>query len=482
MKKLKPYPFQTKAISAVRAYWKRGAKSVCLVCPTGGGKTFMGVVLVGKSKTLWVAHREELVHQAVKALSDEYGKDAVGYVMAGKPFRPEARIQVGTIQTLLARGKFPEAELLVLDECHHYLAKEWRQLHRLLSGLRRTLGLTATPSRGDGKALGDIFQAMVPAAQPQALIPWLLVPAEVFTPERRHGSDLAQYPVDAWLEYAGDRQGFVFCASVLQREGGVEGVDAAALTQRFRDNGISAALIHGKTPKGERRRVIDAFKAGEVKALVNCNVLTEGFNVPEAGVCMLVRNFRHPGAFIQATGRVLRKARGKKAATIIDLSGCVLKHGSPTDTRKYSLKGKPIRHGGGAGPVPGQTKEQAITGERLIKIEDQYIRRKKAKMAAYSAARNASPEGKAYNAARHASPERKAKQAAYYASPEGKAYSAARNASPEAKAKQAAYRASPEGKAKMAAYKASPEVKAKQAAYSAAYYAAYKAKKASDAG
>ena len=76
--------------------------------------------------------------------------------------------------------------------------------------------------------------------------------------------------------------------------------------------------------------------------ICNVYVLTEGFDVPNAEVCMLARGAGHAGIYLQMVGRVLRPAPGKTEAILIDLPGCSHEHGMPTANRDYALSGRAI--------------------------------------------------------------------------------------------------------------------------------------------
>ncbi len=344
-------PYQARAVDGVRGHWAAGTSAVCLVAPTGAGKTRLGEELVdGAGAVVWIAHRRELVMQTAARLRSRFGKTAVGVIMPGEYETRDAKIQVATVQTLLARKTLPPCDRLVLDEAHHYAAEEWSRMARSYPKAT-TLGLTATPERKDGEPLGDIFGALVVAAHYSELIAdGFLVPARVYRPASNLGNDLAQDPFDAWRGCSDGSQAFVFCARVqIARE----------LAQRFRDSGITAALIECNTPKRERDDLLSRFRQGTIRVLTNVNTLTEGVDVPEARTVILARAFGHVGGFLQAAGRVLRPAKGKPDAIVVDLTGSTIRHGLPTDDRVYSLSGRAISggappHGGGIAPAFSQ--------------------------------------------------------------------------------------------------------------------------------
>jgi DNA repair protein RadD len=359
MTKLRGY--QDRAVRSTLERFATGVSSVCLVAPTGSGKTRMGEEVAASAEhVVWVAHRRELVQQAAGRLAARFGRSSVGMVMPGEQETADARMQVGTVQTLLARDLRPDADLLVLDEAHHYAAHDWRQLREHYA-YARVLGLTATPERRDGEPLGDVFQELIVAASYSELIAaGYLVPCRVFQPPENLGNDLAQDPLEAWGKYSAGRQTFVFCARV-------DG--AHMLAQRFRDAGILAASIEAETPTRERDDTLRRFRAGKIRVLTNVGVLTEGIDVPEASVVEFARGFGHVGGFLQAVGRVLRPAKGKTHATLIDLTGSTLKHGLPTDDRDYSLGDRPIS---GEAPERGEAErpefQQSIRGLELSMV------------------------------------------------------------------------------------------------------------------
>jgi superfamily II DNA or RNA helicase len=136
---------------------------------------------------LVIAYRRELIEQASQKLTDAGIEH--GIIQAG-PDRPEARVQIASIQTLTARAvrtckiPLPPADLLVFDECHHVRAKTYMRLVAAYPNVV-ILGLTATPCRADGRGLGRVFQALVEAPSVAELTRLgYLVPAKIFAPVR----------------------------------------------------------------------------------------------------------------------------------------------------------------------------------------------------------------------------------------------------------------------------------------------------------
>jgi superfamily II DNA or RNA helicase len=296
-------PYQARAVDAARAAWADGARRVCLVMPTGAGKTITAAAIVG-ADALWLVHRRELAHQA-----------------------PGRAV---TIQQLVASGDRPEADVIVADEAHH-LAPGAEQWHAVAAHYPRILGLTATPQRGDGSALGDLFDRLVVGATYSELLTGgHIVEARVYRPPEPVDG-LARDPADAWRTLAGDRQGFAYFSRV-------------ELAERFAAAmGPTCATITGTTPDDVRGETLARFRRGELRCLSNVAVLTEGIDVPEASVCLIARGCDHASTYLQMVGRVLRPAPGKDHAVVIDLPGASHTHGLPTEDREYSLSGRAIK-------------------------------------------------------------------------------------------------------------------------------------------
>lgn len=324
---LTPRDYQLQAVADCRAQYQQGARSVLLVLPTGGGKTMIGALVVAgalqrQRRVLWLAGRRELVHQAAERMPVE-----AGLIMAGEP-RRDSPVQVASIDTLTARGELPHADLVVVDEAHHATATTWRHLLGQLPKAR-VLGLTATPVRHDGAALGDIFERMVLGPSIAELTRMgHLVPCEVVAPASR--GKLAMQPVDAWLQRAEGRPGFAFHRTITESQQFV-----AQLLER----GVAAAHVDGDTATSVRAAAVEAFRQGELECLSSVQVFTEGVDVPRAQVALLARACGHAGTYLQMAGRVLRPAPGKHSALVIDLRGTVHDHGLPAADRQWSLEG-----------------------------------------------------------------------------------------------------------------------------------------------
>jgi superfamily II DNA or RNA helicase len=337
-------PYQDRAIAGLRASYARGKRSPCLVLPTGAGKTVVAASIIRSAtergrRVLFLAHREELISQSVNKL-EQAGVTDIRVIQASRQLgRPSSPVCVASIPTLTKWiDRMPTADLVVFDECHHTIARTWQDIARAYPAAH-LLGLTATPQRGDGKPLGDVFDDLVVGATVRELTDLgHLVPCQVWSPPQRlDARELALSPVQAYQQHGQDRRCVVFTSTVEH---------ADRLMAEFVAGGVTCDVVHGGLPKAERKRRLDDLASGALRVVVNVHVLTEGWDCPAVAVCILARKPVHVGTYLQMVGRVLRPAQGKDHALLLDLCGSSLEHGPPDFDRTYSLDGEGISTAG----------------------------------------------------------------------------------------------------------------------------------------
>lgn len=351
-------PYQAKVIADVASEQAAGRRRILIVSPTGSGKTVIAGGLIEDAamqgmSVLFLAHRRELIGQASAKLY-AIGVDH-GIVQAGFPTRPGAAVQVASISTLHARAirsnrmELPPADLVIVDEAHHATASSYRTLLDAYPGAV-IIGLTATPSRSDGRGLGAVFECIVECPQVADLIAMgFLVPYRIYAPaspdltgvrvERGDyvEKDLAQRMNTAglvgdiptnWHRLAERRPTVVFATGVGH---------SISIRDAFRQTGVLAEHIDGTTPIEERDRILRQLSTGAVDVICNAMVLTEGWDCPAASCVVLARPTRQLGLYRQMVGRVLRPAPGKTDAIILDHAGAVFAHGFPDDPIEWTL-------------------------------------------------------------------------------------------------------------------------------------------------
>jgi DNA repair protein RadD len=353
--------YQALIVAEFGRHVERGERSILLVAPTGSGKTVIGAAIINCAiarghRALVIAHRREIITQT----RDKLVANGVnpGIVLAGfeDELRPYANVQVAGIQTLHARAirsnrmPMPAATYLVIDEAHHARASTYQKVLEAYPDAV-VLGLTATPVRGDGRGLGNIFKTMIEAPQAAELIKLgHLVPTKVYAPVDRDvakgvRTQTGDYVVSAlsarmntdqlvgdvvtdWLKHGDRRRTVAFAVDVSH---------SVHIRDAFLDFDVRAEHLDGSTPKTERDAILARLKSGETEVVSNCMVLTEGWDMPEVGCLILARPTRQLGLYRQMIGRVLRPAEGKANAIILDHSGTVYRHGLPEDHIEWAL-------------------------------------------------------------------------------------------------------------------------------------------------
>ena len=322
-------PYQRDVIDKFHDAVAAGRRRIILVAPTGSGKTIIGADIINtttraQKRVLVLAHRREIIQQTAAKLS--MNRVYPGIIMAGVQPRPLELAQLASIQTLWVRSQhtgrmdLPPADLLVIDECHHAPAKTYRKIIAAYPDAV-LLGLTATPCRGDGRGLGGIFETMIECPQvPDLISLGFLVPTRTYAPvdpdlsgvRTRHGDyveteladrmDRAKLVGDIvthWHKYGERRRTVAFAVSVGH---------SIHIRDEFIRSGVRCEHIDGSTPKPERDATLARLATGEIEVVSNCMVLTEGWDMPEVGCCILARPTKKMGLYRQMIGRVLRPA------------------------------------------------------------------------------------------------------------------------------------------------------------------------------
>lgn len=350
--------YQRAALDAVYDCWDTGVQRPAVVAPTGAGKTVMFSHLIREEheatgrRTVVLVHRDELADQAMDKIRQVAPHLSVGKVKAADN-DVHADVVVASVQTLARGDRLDQLldttdpfGLVIVDECHHAVAPSWL---RVLEGLGaqfskdyaenwavRMVGFSATLARSDGVGLGSVWQKVAYAISLVRLIRrgyladvrGLQVKLEDLdlADVRRSGGDyqtgalgealtaanIGEVVAQAYLEHAASRQGVVFTPTVDTAFDVANALNAADLP---------AAVISGTTPRDERQVLYRWYQEGKVQVLVNCMVLTEGFDAPWASCAVIARPTQSAPLYTQMVGRVLRPWPGKRDALVLDVVG-----------------------------------------------------------------------------------------------------------------------------------------------------------------
>ena len=331
------------------------------IAPTGAGKTVMlsavaNHLVKAGGRVLVLQHRDELVAQnrsTFRAVAP--GVDTDLFTAGRKRWSPS--VTFGMVQTLCRQDNLesmPKLDLLVIDEAHHVAAASYQNIithARSLNPGLKLFGVTATPQRGDGKALLAAFSNISDVITLGELISsGFLVKPRFFVIDCDIRGDLAKVKMTAsdfdmdqvsqimdkqavnerviqeWKDRAGDRKTVAFCSTVSHATHVMEGFKAA---------GHTSDIVHGDLPDAARRKVLKAFDQGEIQVLVNVAVLTEGWDCQDVSCVILLRPCSYKGTMIQMIGRGLRKVDParypgviKSDCIVLDFGYSLLTHGS----------------------------------------------------------------------------------------------------------------------------------------------------------
>jgi len=342
--------YQRDSVDAVHKAHGQGMKRPAVVMATGLGKTVCFSHLAAehierrKSRVIVLAHRDELVDQDIKKISDVAPGLHVGKIKAGDN-DVHATVMVASVQTLSRSSRMDQVlsvaasgtymadiGLVITDEVHLAAAASYRKIYDALPGVLHT-GYTATLARGDGVGLGSVVDDVVFS---RSLL-WgisrgylcdivgqsIAMEQLDLTKVRKTGGDfqagaLGSAMVDAgspaviaaaMRKYAPDRRSIVFCPDVFSAH-----ATAAAI-------GPGAAVVSGKTPREERQLIYKKFETGEIRTIVNCAVLTTGFDAPWADCIVIARPTQSAPLYVQMAGRGTRTWPGKENCLLLDVTG-----------------------------------------------------------------------------------------------------------------------------------------------------------------
>jgi DNA repair protein RadD len=363
--------YQQRDLNGIREAY-RTHKRVLYVAPTGSGKTelFTHIALKHLERhshglVYILVHRTELIEQ-VKTTVGHWGAEA-GEVSPDHFPKPSDRIVVASVQSLIRRlPALRHPTFLITDEAHHATAQTvWGKVAACYQTALH-LGVTATPLRLSGAGMAQCFDALVLGPSTAELIrlgylaqPIVYCPAvpDLTGTHTRAGefisadlerildrSTITGDAVEAYRKFAYGKQFVAF---------GVSRAHIGKIAAAFNAAGIRAAAIDGSTAPKIRAGAIEDFRARRISGLISCQLIDEGFNVPEIGCGIDLAPTKSLGRYLQRVGRCLRSGPDKRTAVILDLAGNALRHGLPDANHAWSLaETRQQRTGTPKDPVP----------------------------------------------------------------------------------------------------------------------------------
>ncbi|MBV2129519.1 DEAD/DEAH box helicase [Arsukibacterium indicum] len=350
--------YQQQAVNAAIAHFKQTNQSAVMVLPTGAGKSLVLAELarIAKGRVLILTHVKELVAQNAEKV--ELLTSAGSIFAAGlKQKDNSAKTVIASVQSA-ARNltQFSASySMLIIDECHRVSLSEGSQYQLLFNHIRqhnpglKILGLTATPYRlGTGWIYKSHYHGRVGSTEhatfdrcifelplrpliskgylaKPVLLDGLTAQYDFSSLQMQSGMDYSEQQIDSLIGKMG-RATKLIVSQLCQLADSKQGIIIFAATVRHANEilgllnaqGQHAALITATTPNTERDQLLVAFKAKQLKFLVNVAVLTTGFDAPHVDLIAILRPTASVSLFQQMVGRGLRSAPDKKQCLIID--------------------------------------------------------------------------------------------------------------------------------------------------------------------
>ena len=390
--------YQREAVDSIYSYFNEHDGNPLIVMPTGSGKSFVMAAFIREVIERWsdqrilvLTHVKELIQQNYVELVDHWTMAPAGIYSAGLN-RRDANKQIifAGIQSVHKRANDLQGfDLILVDEAHLVPRNSDTMYRRFLDDMKvmnenvKIIGFTATHYRLDSGVLTDgkdrIFTDIAYEVSVKLLIEQGYL-CSLVTKDPTHKLDTSGVKTRGGEFVAGDLAkavdkvtiNEVVCREIRVR--GSErkswlifcaGVDHAIhIRDILRKQDIIAATITGDTNKMEREFILEDFKAGRIRAVTNCDVLTTGFNAPMVDLLAMLRPTKSTGLYVQMLGRGMRTALGKDNCLVLDFAGNIQRHGPVDDVRpqgSWKEKGEP-----GTAPMKTCPKCQSVIYAGLI--------------------------------------------------------------------------------------------------------------------
>lgn len=339
--------YQEATVTAVDRELALRKKKQLVVLPTGAGKTVVFSTIVDRRRkknprnlpTLILAHRDELISQAAEKIIQVAPEleMSIGFIK-GQRNDVHKEVIIASVQTLSKQHRLDQLPLefqtIVIDEAHHAASDSYLRIINHLD-TELLMGVTATPDRTDKKRLDRVFDVVAIEISIEELINrgYLVPPrgkrigieVDLGSVKTARGDfqagdladalEAANAPsevLSAYLEHGENRTGLIFCPTVEQ---------AYKTADVFRAAGVPTEALDGQTPTEERHAILRRLKKGQTRLVVNCNVLSEGFDEPSISCIIVARPTKSRSMYCQIIGRGLRLHPAKDDCLILDLAG-----------------------------------------------------------------------------------------------------------------------------------------------------------------
>lgn len=359
-------PYQQQAVDAALYAFQSHNCNGLMVLPTGGGKSVIISELAYRlnEAILVFCPSKELVQQDYDKMM-AYGITDCGIYSTSVGFKDIRKITFATIGSVMNHlREFERFRYIVVDEAHICNAKSGQYKDFLAARSdRQVIGLTATPYRLTSsqdwgctlkfltRTRPRIFDKVIYYCQIQDLLKQgYLAQLQYFdltsidlarVRSNSTGMDFDDQSLIREFERSGfyDRLAYTTLRVLHPKNGRPRnGVlvftrftkEADALAATLQGAGVAAASVSAKTPAKEREHIVNGFKSGEIKVVINVGVLNCGFDHPALDTIIFARPTKSLAVWYQAVGRAIRPYKGKDG-WIIDMGGNYQRFGRVED-------------------------------------------------------------------------------------------------------------------------------------------------------
>lgn len=342
---IQPNKMQVRAMENLNRLREHGENKALVIAATGTGKTYMSAFDVRQfnpKRMLFIVHREEILKKAKQTFDKVLkGRNIKTGLFTGNKKEYDADYLFATIQTMNRYyEEFDKSyfDYIVVDEAHRAASDSYVNVMEYFNP-KFTLGMTATPERGDSLSVFDLFDNNVALEVRlyEALEDDLVIPFHYFGITDIEGADLEGVNLDDISEVANrlminrrvdfiiDKMNFYghdgkfrkllgFCVSIEH---------AKYMAEEFTKRGIKSVALSGADSVATREKYIAKLESDkdDLQAIFTVDIFNEGVDIPNINTVLMLRPTNSPIIFIQQLGRGLRKSENKEFLTVLDFIG-----------------------------------------------------------------------------------------------------------------------------------------------------------------
>lgn len=343
------YPYQTETINQLRAGFMQHQRQI-LVLPTGGGKTVVFSTIVESAVkrgtlTMVLTDRLELFEQTMQCIAS-FSIPICKIDKSNKRYPANAKMYVGMVETVKRRIidlQHIPFQLIICDEAH---IQSFNKIFEMWP-TTKVIGATATPI---GKHIFKYYTNLISCIDtPELVEQGFLTRCRAFEMQddfsdvtiqsngefqdvslfnHMNKSKLYGGVIEKWLEKCNGQKTLVFNVNIEH---------TIKMTAAFNAAGIKSYCIHSNTEPAERKWIMKQFSKDTFRVLLNCGILTKGYNEPSITCVILNRATQSLALYLQMIGRGSRTFPGKVSFTCLDFGMNHTRHGLWNEPRIWSI-------------------------------------------------------------------------------------------------------------------------------------------------